>query len=265
MPPIVIADNRAKAALKEGKLLMGTMLADIRQPSLMQVLKNAGFDFVIIYNEHGAFGIESIADIGRMARILGLTPIVRVPELAYPYVAQSLDVGAQGIMLPRVTHPDQVHQILEIMKYPPLGKRGTAMSRGQSDFRSGPLNENLAHANANSFLWVQIETAESLQHLDEIVAIAGVDALFVGPTDLSISLGVAGQMDAPELNNAIERVLERCKAHGVATAIQANDMAYAKRWVERGMEILSYSSEIGLLFAAASTGIQAIRAARVPA
>lgn len=262
MPPLVIPDNRAKVALKAGRLLMGTMLADIRQPSLMQILRNAGFDFVIIDNEHGAFSIESIADISRMARILGLTPIVRVPELAYPYIAQSLDVGSQGIMLPRVTHPDQVHQILEIMKYPPLGKRGTAMSRGQTDFRAGPLEENLAHANANSFLWIQIETADALQHLDEIVAIAGVDALFVGPTDLSISLGVAGQTDAAPLIDAIERVLAVCKAHGVAAAIQANDLAYARRWVERGMNILSYSSEIGLLAAAANAGIQAIRAAR---
>jgi 2-keto-3-deoxy-L-rhamnonate aldolase RhmA len=262
MLPLVIPDNRAKASLKAGNLLLGTMLADIRQPSIMQVLKNAGFDFVIIDNEHGAFGIESIADLSRMARILGLTPIVRVPDLAYPYVAQSLDAGAQGIMLPRVTCTDQVRQLLEIMKYPPVGKRGTAMSRGQSDFRAGPLVANLSHANANSFAMIQIETAESLENLDEIVAIDGVDALFVGPTDLSIALGVIGQPEAPELIDAVERVLDRAKAHGVATAIQANDLAYARRWVERGMEIISYSSELGLLTAAASAGIQAIRAAR---
>lgn len=262
MPPLVIPDNRAKAALKEGKLLLGTMLADIRQPSIMQVLVNAGFDFVIIDNEHGAFGIESIADLSRMARILGLTPVVRVPDLAYPYVAQSLDAGAQGIMLPRVTHPSQVHQVLEMMKYPPVGRRGLAMSRGQSDFRAGPLAENMAHANANSLLMVQVETAEALQHLDEIVSIQGVDVLFIGPTDLSISLGVPGQPEAPELIEAIERVLERCKAHGIATAIQANDLAYAQRWVKQGMEIISYGSEVGLLAAAAAAGIQSIRSVR---
>jgi 2-keto-3-deoxy-L-rhamnonate aldolase RhmA len=263
MPPLVIHENRAKSALKAGKLLMGTMLADIRQPSIMQILVNAGFDFVIIDNEHGAFGIESIADLSRMARILGLTPIVRIPELAYPYIAQSLDAGGQGIMLPRVYGPEQVHQVLEIMKYPPVGKRGTAMSRGQSDFRAGPLAENLAFANDNSMLMIQIETAESVQQLDEIVAIPGVDCLFIGPTDLSIALGVPGQPEAPVLIEAIEHVIASCKAHGVATAIQANDLAYARRWVERGMEVISYSSEIGLLTAAASAGIQTIRAARV--
>jgi 2-keto-3-deoxy-L-rhamnonate aldolase RhmA len=263
MPPLVIHDNRAKAALQEGKLLMGTMLAEIRQPSIMQILLNAGFDFVIIDNEHGAFGIESIADLSRMARILGLTPIVRVPELAYPYIAQSLDAGAQGIMLPRVTHPDQVHEVLAMMKYPPMGRRGAAMSRGQSDFRSGPLGENLAHANAHSMLMIQVESAEAVAHLDAIAAIQGVDVLFIGPTDLSIALGVPGQPEAPQLIEVIERVMARCKANGVATAIQANDLAYARRWVERGMEIISYSSEIGLLVAAATAGIQSLRAARV--
>ena len=186
-----------------------------------------------------------------------------MPDLAYPYVAQSLDAGAQGIMLPRVTHPDQVHQVLEIMKYPPMGRRGTAMSRGQTDFRAGPLLENMAHANQESLLMIQIETAEAIQQLDAIVQIPGVDCLFVGPTDLSISLGVAGQTEAPSLIEAIERVIAGCQAHGVAAAIQANDLNYARRWVERGMAIISYASEIGLLTAAASTGIQQIRAARV--
>jgi len=144
-----------------------------------------------------------------------------------------------------------------------MGKRGTAMSRGQTDFRAGPLMENMDYANSQSLLMIQIETAESLQHLDEIVQIDGVDSLFVGPTDLSISLGVPGQSDSPLLITSIERVMASCKAHGVASAIQANDLNYARQWVERGMEIISYASEIGLLTAAASTGIQQIRAARV--
>lgn len=263
MPPIVIPENRAKAALQAGKLLLGTMLSDIRQPSIMQILLNAGFDYVIIDNEHGSFSNESIADLSRMARILGLTPIVRVTELTYTQVAQSLDGGAQGIMLPRVTHPDQVHEVLAIMKYPPVGQRGCAFGRGHTDFRAGPLGENMAQANAATMLMVQIETAESVEHLEAIVSIEGVDALFIGPTDLSISLGVPGQPEAPVLIEAIEKVMKSCKAHGVATAIQANDLAYAKRWTEAGMEIISYGSEIGLLAAAASAGIQSIRAARV--
>ena len=108
MPNSIITPNLMKQALQNGQSVIGTMVAEIRQPSVMQLLKNAGFDVAIIDNEHGPFNIETIADLSRTARYVGLTPIVRVPDLAYPYIAQALDAGAQGIMLPRVYTADQV-------------------------------------------------------------------------------------------------------------------------------------------------------------
>ena len=117
-------------------------------------------------------------------------------------------------------------------------------------------------ANEQSVLWVQIETVEALDNLEAITAIPGVDALFVGPNDLSIALGLPGQMDAPIVVEAIERVLAACAQHGVAAAIQANDMAYGTHWVARGMNILSYSSEISLLVAAASSAAANLRNVR---
>ncbi len=113
----IIAPNRIKHALRDGQSVVGTMLAEIRQPAVIQLLANAGFDFVIIDNEHGPFNIETIADLSRTAKYLGLTPLVRVPDLAYPHIAQSLDVGAQGIMLPRVYNAQQVREAVQIMKY----------------------------------------------------------------------------------------------------------------------------------------------------
>lgn len=259
MPPIVIPENRAKAELAAGKLLVGTMVAEIRQPAVMQLLANAGFDYAIIDNEHGAFSVETIADLSRVARLLGVTPLVRVPDLAYPYLAQSLDGGAQGIMLPRVTSVEQVHAALDILKYPPVGKRGCAMSRGHTGFRSGPVGENMEHANQASMLLVQVETVEAVEQVDALAAVPGVDVLFVGPNDLSIALGVPGQMDAPIVTQAIDQVIAACRKHGITAAIQGNDLAFATHWVERGMKMISYSSEIGLMVAAATAGVQALR------
>ena len=122
MTEAIIASTRVKHALREGKLVLGTMVAEIRQAAIMQLLANAGFDFCIIDNEHGPFNIETIADLSRAARYYGVTPIVRVPDLAYPYLAQSLDVGAQAVMLPRVTNVEQVRQAAQIIKYPPVGR-----------------------------------------------------------------------------------------------------------------------------------------------
>jgi 2-keto-3-deoxy-L-rhamnonate aldolase RhmA len=258
MASLVIPDNRAKQALRASRRITGTMLAELRQPAVMQLLANAGFDFVIIDNEHGPFPIDAIADLSRMARILGVSPIVRVPDLAYPYLAQALDAGAQGLMLPRVIHPDQVHEALSIMKYPPVGQRGCAFNRGHTDFRPGPLAETMDKANSETLLAIQVETLGAVEHVETIAAIPGVDVLFVGPTDLSIALGVPGQPEAPLLVETVQRVIAACVENGITAGIQANDMKFAKHWAAQGMQMISYSSETGLLTSAGATAVQAL-------
>jgi 2-keto-3-deoxy-L-rhamnonate aldolase RhmA len=247
MSESIIPINRMKQALQNGQSLIGTMVAEIRQPAVMQLLVNAGFDFVIIDNEHGPFSIETIADLSRAARQLGLTPLVRVPDLAYPYLAQSLDAGAQGIMLPRVFDAGQVRQAVQMIKYPPVGIRGCALSRGFTDFKAGPLAENMASANEQTALIVQIETQMAVENIEEIVATPGVDIALIGPTDLSIALGVAGQMDSPKLHSAIEKLIETCQRHGVYPALHINDLQWAGYWAKKGMRLLSSNSETGLL------------------
>ena len=255
----IIAKNQTKARLQSGKPVLGTMLAEIRQPAIMQVLANAGFDFVIIDNEHGPFSIESVAELSRAAVYAGITPVVRVPDLLYPYLAQSLDVGAQAIMLPRIYNADQVKQALEIVKYPPVGARGCATSRGHTSFQPRSVVEFMAASNEEHLLVVQIETASSVEQVEEIVSMPGVDVAFVGPNDLSISLGVPGQMDSPVLDAAIQKVIDACQRHNVAAAIQTNAPETAAGWVERGMNMVSISSELGLL---TSAGLAATSNAR---
>lgn len=261
MSSLPVPPNRLRTSLEVGQLCVGTMLVELRQPSVMSLLANAGFDFVLIDNEHGQFTVETVADLSRAARGEGITPIVRVPELTYAHVAQSLDGGGQGIMLPRVTAPEQVEACLSYMKYAPRGRRGTVLARGHTGFKVGPLLETLAALNRETFLVVQVETAEAVERLDQILTIDGVDAALVGPTDLSVSLGVGGQMDHPTLIGAIERTLEACQRHGVVPAIHTNDTGMTAAWARRGMRMVSINSEIGLLMAA---GRQAIGAIRTP-
>lgn len=251
--------NQARKALQDGHTIIGTMLAEIRQPAIMQLLVNAGFDFVIIDNEHGPFSVETIAELSRTARNLGLTPIVRVPDLAYPYLAQSLDGGAQGIMLPRVYDGEQVRRAVEITKYPPMGMRGCAFGRGHTDFQAMSLSETMAIANAGNMLVIQIETQEAVDNLDEILSVPGVDAAFVGPTDLSIALGVPGQTDSPVLISAIDKVLDACRRHDVYPALQMNDLALAMEWSRKGMRMISSMSETALLVSAGAQVTSTIR------
>lgn len=261
MVQFIVAKNQMKQALQNGQSLVGTMVAEIRQPAIMQLLKNAGFDFVIIDNEHGPFNIETIADLSRAAKYVGLTPIVRVPDLSYPFLTQPLDAGAQGLMLPRIVDAEQVKQVLQMIKYPPLGRRGCALSRGHTNFGSGPLAESMATINEETIVVVQIETAEAVENVEEIVSVPGVDITLIGPNDLTIALGVPGQLDSPKLHAAIERMLDACDRHDVFPAIHINDLEWAAYWAKKGMRVLSSTSEMGLIVRAGLAVTSTIRQA----
>jgi 2-dehydro-3-deoxyglucarate aldolase/4-hydroxy-2-oxoheptanedioate aldolase len=245
--PTLIPINRIKHALREGKSVIGTMVIEFRQPSVMQLLANAGFDFAIIDNEHGAFTIETIADLARTGVLLGVTPIVRVPELTYAHIAQSLDAGAQGIMAPRVATADQVREIVQIMKYPPLGKRGNALIRGYTQFKGGPVSEFMAAANEETLLIVQVEMREAVENIEEIVSVPGVDVALIGPNDLSIALGVPGQQNHPTVEAAIQKTIEACRRHGVVPGIHMNNLNLAVQWTRQGMRLVSSASEVDFM------------------
>ncbi len=260
MSSTLIPENTLKRKLAAGQSVVGTMLVEIRQPSVMQLLANAGLDFVIIDTEHGPFGIEAVADLSRAARQAGVTPIVRVSDLQYALIAPALDAGAQGIMLPRVTDAAQVRECLQIMKYPPVGRRGTVLARGHTMFKGGVLTDALAQGNDQSLLVVQIETKPALDHAEQILGVPGVDVGFVGPTDLSVALGVPGRVSDRSVVSAIDQIADVCERHGIYAAVQMNDLASAVNWAGRRMRLLSYSSEISILAKAATDAVTAIRA-----
>ncbi len=243
----IIDRNRAKQTLQAGQSVTGTILIEIRQPAVMQLLANAGFDFVIIDNEHGAFNIETIADLSRTAKYVGLTPLVRVPDMTYPHIAQSLDAGAQGVVIPRIYNPDQVREAVQITRYPPQGMRGNALTRGYTNFKSGVVSEVMAAVNQETLLIIQIETRQALDSVDDIVSIPGVDAAFIGPNDLSIALGLPGQIESPEVEAAIEATIAACQRHHVIPCIHMNDLKLAVHWAQKGMRLVSVGSEAGLL------------------
>jgi 2-keto-3-deoxy-L-rhamnonate aldolase RhmA len=255
----IVPTNKTKAKLTAGELCVGTMLVEIRQPGIMTMLANAGFDFVLVDNEHGPFPVDAIAELCRAARSEGVTPIVRIPELTYAHVAQSLDGGAQAIMLPRVVERAQVEECVRYMKYAPEGRRGAVLARGHTAFKAGPLVETLAAMNRETMLVVQVETKEAVERLDDLLSVPGVDAALIGPTDLSLALGVGGQMEHPALVAAIEATMAACARHKVVPAIHTNDVAMTAGWAQRGMRLVSINSEVGLLTGAARSAIAAIR------
>ena len=145
-----------------------------------------------------------------------LPAIVRVPSKAYHHIARACDMGAEGVMLPMVASADEAKKILQSMKYYPEGGRGVALQVAHDDYRPGPVPQKLAAANKRTTFFAQIETADGVKNADAIAAVDGVDCLWVGHFDLSVSLGIPGEFDNPKFTKAIDRVIAAAGKHGKA-------------------------------------------------
>jgi len=249
-------ENLLLKKLRRSQLALGTFIAELRNPVIAVLMANAGLDWIVIDMEHGSYDLETVADICKVARRCGIEPIVRVPDNQYHFIARALDAGATGIMVPRVEGADEVERALASMRYPPLGKRGLAVGRGNSDYLPAPLREFADHSNANLAAVVQIERIEAVEAVDQIMALEGLDVAFVGPADLTISMG-AKSPDDPDVVSAIQRVIDAGQRHGVATGILTKNLGELRRWRDAGMRALCHGSDIQFL----SEGARAARAA----
>ncbi|MBZ5582328.1 MAG: aldolase [Acidobacteriia bacterium] len=185
--------NHTRERLDRGETVFGCGLQAYRSAEVPRAFAAAGFDYVFIDMEHGAFDLETVQDMVAASVTSGITPIVRVGELLYSLVARLLDAGAQGIILPRVEDPAILAEALSWMRFPPAGKRGYGVSGGMIDFEPRTFAEIIEHLNRNTLAVAQIETAAAVERADELLSVPGLDVVMVGPADLSISLGVPGQ------------------------------------------------------------------------
>lgn len=250
-----------KAKLKEGSLAVGIMISEIRNPNLAYLLAQCGYDFFIIDNEHGSYSPETISDIIAAARGAGISTIVRIPEIRRETILKPLDCGAAGLLVPLVNTADQAREIIAHAKYPPLGNRGVALSRPHSLYGRPKAEEYLVQANETTFIAVQAESPEAIENLEKIAATPGIDAIFVGPSDLSVGLGIPGQISHPKEVEAIGKVVAVCQKHSIIPGIHMSKLETLKEWIQKGMRFVSFSSDVDLLARGAADSLAQIRKA----
>jgi 2-keto-3-deoxy-L-rhamnonate aldolase RhmA len=248
-----------KQRLKKGAFLVGTMVSEVRNPNVAHMLAQCGFEFFIIDNEHGAYSPETISDMIAAARGAGIPAVVRIPEIRREMILKPLDSGAAGLLVPVVHTADQAKEVIFHAKYPPDGNRGAALRRAHSMYRRVAAAEYLKQANENTFIAVQAESPTAIENLEAIASVPGVDCIFVGPFDLSVSLGIPGQVTHPREVEAIERVVEVCRKHDIASGIMMFDLSALKSWIEKGIRFIVYGSDISLLADAASKGLAELK------
>jgi 2-dehydro-3-deoxyglucarate aldolase/4-hydroxy-2-oxoheptanedioate aldolase len=240
--------NLVKQALAEGKLQLGTGFGQLPSPEVARILAAAGFNWAFIDTEHGCFDLQTVQTVSMAAVETGLCPIIRVADLQYSLVARALDCGGQGVIFPRVESPELLEKAVSWTKYPPVGVRGFGLVPSQISHVKATIPQVIEHMNANIMVVLQIETLRAVEARDELLSIRGIDAVMIGPADLSISLGVAGDFQHPKMVDAMEKIRDSCVAHGVAPGTQTRTPQLAKFWKERGMRFLGCSNETGMLF-----------------
>jgi 2-keto-3-deoxy-L-rhamnonate aldolase RhmA len=192
-------------------------MVTLSDPSVTEALA-ASVDFLWFDLEHSAISLESLKAHLIAARAGGVPALVRVPSGAIAWVKRVLDIGADGVILPRVYGPDEVREFISACRYPPQGTRGFGPHR-LSDYGRNMNAAFTEQANKDVFTVVQIETMEAVQTLDEILRVPGVDSIVIGPMDLSASMGLLGQLDHPQVRDTIKSIISRTRAAGVFAAI----------------------------------------------
>jgi len=225
--------NTTKAKLKAGDTVFGCF---VRYPdaSLIEVQGYLGWDFLIFDAEHGTLEPRDAEHMVRAAELRDVTSLVRVTTNAAPTILRLLDTGIQGAHIPWINTAAEAERAVQAIKYYPRGTRGRAGVRAADFAQSIPLSEYIQQANAETMVVLQIESPEALADLPSIVEVPDVDVIFVGPTDLSHSLGLAGQIQHPTVQATIQKIIDVVTKSNVAFGILAGNAAAAREWRARG-------------------------------
>lgn len=238
-----------------GETLIGAW-ASLDSPASAEVMAKAGLDWVVVDLEHGAATEASLLAHLYALDAGGTTALVRPPSGERLRVGRALDLGAAGIVVPRLDTADQVREAVTFLRYPPAGQRGVALlTRGA---RLGTVNHaGVAGLNDDITGIIQIESPMALEAADEIAAIDGVDCLFVGPADLSHSLGIPGQFSNPTYQAALRKVVDACRKHGKAPGILLYDHSTFRPHLDLGYTFVGVGADVSFV----NDGIKAALAA----
>lgn len=217
-------------------------------PSIIECMGLAGFDFLVIDLEHSPNTIESAQNLIRAASLHKMTPIIRVGENNESLISKVLDIGAQGVQVPQIGNKEDAIKVVEAAKFSPLGMRGVCRYVRSAGFSSMDKNIYFKESNENTLVILQIEGKEGIENLDSILEVDGVDIIFIGPYDLSQSLGVPGQINHPKVMDAMKNVVNKAKLENKIVGTFIETLEDLKMWKELGVLYLSYKVDVGIFF-----------------
>ena len=243
-------ENKLKQKIQEGHYTLGTFI-EIGSMNAIEALHNTGLDFLVIDGEHGHFDTQTITDQIRAAESNNITPLVRIGEISRAEIQRVLDAGALGLILPGLTTPGEVRKLVSLSKFPPIGQRGFSVTRasrwGASKDAQIPLADYMKKRNELTLILPQCENIELLEVIDEVAEMDGVDGIFIGPFDLSISMGIPGQFEHPEFLAAVRKIRNAVKKAGKLLMYFTTDPAITAKLAEQSFDGIALSLDTMIL------------------
>jgi 4-hydroxy-2-oxoheptanedioate aldolase len=235
-------ENLTKAKLATGAAVFGCFVRTA-EPQLVEYVAMLGWDFLVFDAEHGSLGPREVEDLCRAVEPRGTTPLVRVTTNDAPTILRFLDTGAHGVHVPWVNSAADAERAVRSVKYTPRGIRGLAGSRASEWGLREPVGEYVQRANRETLVVIQVETQDAVDAIDDYLAIDGIDVLFLGPTDLSQSLGHPGDLRHPDVLSAMERVADAVLGADKVLGIYAGTADMTREWLDRGARYFTTSLE----------------------
>ncbi|MBZ4646217.1 MAG: hypothetical protein JG777_1706 [Clostridia bacterium] len=252
--------NNVKERLKKGESIIGTMVTVFDNPDIVKMLKVCGFDLFIVDSEHGYMDYSKVAGLFGIARAIGIAGLVRIPEVKREVVLKYMEMGADGILLPNTETVEQARALVEYAKYYPMGNRGVSLLRAHTSYEKIPSAvEYMKKANEETILMVQIESPKGVENVGKILDIEGIDAAFIGPNDLSQSMGIMGQTDNPMFIEAVDKVITAAKERNKFSGIHMMSAAALEPWINKGMTLNLWANDVVMLMNAAREGLSQLK------
>lgn len=245
-----IQENKTKAKLKNGDPVYG-VISTSDDPQLAELFGLAGFDYYMLDAEHGLLDPAQAVNVIRACELAGITPLVRLGPKDPKLVLQYLDAGMMGVMMPGIETRADMQMLVDALKYPPQGRRGVGLSRASAYMAYGAeAPDYIAFANEQTLVIPQFEDPTLLESFDEVFTVPGVDAVMIGPRDLSLAMGFPDGPNHPEVQMMIDQVIAGCQRHGLAAGITAGSYTQSQRQVVRGARMILAPAQPLILSAA---------------
>lgn len=249
-----------KQKITDNKYIVGSWI-NTASPIVAELMASVNFDYLTIDVEHSAIDLANVQSLFQAIRAGSPScfPLVRLPDHSYAATKRYMDAGAGGVIAPLINRPEQAEEIIQAVKYPARGSRGVGFCR--ANVYGVQLQESIETSNRESFVCIQIEHVDALSNIDKVLGVPGIDAVMIGPYDLSASMGMTAQFDHPEMIKATSLILESCSRHGIAPGIHVvqPDVDEAIRRYKEGFRMIAYSLDITMLGYHYAKDVQAIR------